>query len=43
MASLMSYKDVITLPISNREKRFRKDFVKVWIQENKIALCCALV
>jgi len=39
----MSYKVVITLPILDREKRFRKYFVKVWIQESKIALGCALV
>jgi len=27
----------------HREKRFIKDFVKVWIQESKIAFSCALV
>ena len=26
-----------------KKKWFRKDFVKVWIQESKIALSCALV
>jgi len=39
----MSYKVGITLPISNERKVIHKHFVKVWIQESKIALGCALV